>query len=409
MIKLAEDTIDKEDLKALSEWMLQEKTPQLTKGELTKEFEQKFADYIYGAGKGYGVFVNSGSSALLLMLYALLKEKKVKNYKIVIPSLCWITDISPALQFGFDVVVCPSTIKDGTYSVDKDALEEIFQKEKPATLLLVSVLGIPPKMEEIQSLCQIYGVELLEDFCESTGSYYGNGKWGGRIGSFGKMSCTSLYFGHIISTIEGGMIFTRDKNLYNILLMLRSHGWCRDLDYYSSKTLIESVGEFNSNYTFFYDAFNVRSTDLNAFLGLRQLDKLDDFSEKRFYNYLLYSKNIPGNYINIFNGCYDWMKTLHFFSSVSICVSNLGFPVITGKRNEVVKNLTKNNIECRPLISGDITQHPFIREHKVNTLYYKQNNIEEQKIIQECGMYLPNHHKLTEENINLICDIVNNS
>ena len=110
MIKLAENTISQEELVSLSKWIPE--TPQLTKGPLVLEFEKKFANYI---GTKHCVMVNSGSSANLLMAYALLEGDYLKNKKVVVPAISWITTLSPFLQFGFDVLLCDSNNKNLGY------------------------------------------------------------------------------------------------------------------------------------------------------------------------------------------------------------------------------------------------------------------------------------------------------
>jgi len=212
-ITLVKDTIDNGDIDVLIEWL---KTyPRLTKGQKTIEFEEMWSKWI---GCKYSVFVNSGSSANLLMLYALLELYNLRNKKIVVPSLGWATDLAPVIQFGFEPLLVD--IDKSNLAVDVDHLEEIFIAEKPAAMLLVSVLGLSPRMNEIVELCKKHGVILLEDNCESQGTKYN----GVKLGNFGLMSAFSTYFGHTMSTIEGGMICTNDKEVYDMLKQLRSHG-----------------------------------------------------------------------------------------------------------------------------------------------------------------------------------------
>ena len=130
----------------------------------------------------------------------------------------------PVMQLGFEPILCDVNLKD--LSVDLTSLENIFKEESPEIFLYVSVLGLPTNYQKIIDLCERYGVIFLEDACESLGSTY-NGK---KIGSFGEMSTFSTYFGHHISTIEGGFVSTDNEHFYNVLLSIRSHGWSRDLD-----------------------------------------------------------------------------------------------------------------------------------------------------------------------------------
>ena len=160
MIKLVQDTISKEDINELIKWL--ETYPQLTKSTKTKEFEKAWSNWM---GVKHSIFVNSGSSANLLMLYALIASKSLKNNKVVVPSLSWATDLSPVMQLGLEPILVDCNLDN--LSVDLKDLEDIFLKETPSCLILVSVLGLPPDMTKIEDLCKKYDVILLEDACES--------------------------------------------------------------------------------------------------------------------------------------------------------------------------------------------------------------------------------------------------
>jgi CDP-6-deoxy-D-xylo-4-hexulose-3-dehydrase len=378
MISLVSDTIDKNDINTLIDWL--KTNPRLTKGKVTIELEQKFAKWL---GTKYSLFCNSGSSANLLMLYALKAAKRLKNNKIVIPGLCWATDLAPAIQFDYKPLLCDVNLN--TLSVDLNHLEEIFIKQKPSVLLLVSILGFSPHINEIKKLCKEHDVILLEDNCESLGTSYKNKK----LGNFGLMSSYSTYFGHHISTIEGGFVATNDKELYNILLSLRSHGWCRDWDAKTQNKYKTKYGisDFNSLYTFFYPGFNLRSTDLQAFIGLGQIDKLDSICEARNKNFNLYISKLKTN----------WKPTpiKNTFTS-SFC-----YPLIEENRDQIVSALKKADIEVRPLVCGSIEQQPYYYDN------YKKVNLKNCTTIHNNGLYVPNHPGLTEDQIDFICNIIN--
>ncbi len=379
MINLVSDTIDREDINALIEWLKQEPIPRLTKGELTKELEKKWA---LKCGTEYSVFVNSGSSAILLLLAA-YKEQLGYNPKIVVSALSWATDISSPMLLGYDIQLCDCNFND--LGCDLNELERRFEEFKPDIFLSVSPLGLIPDMDRIVNLCKEYNVTFIEDNCESMGSYIGIG---GMLGSFGHSSVFSMYYGHHLSTIEGGFVNTSDKELYNILLSMRSHGWDRDID------VIErikdrkkwNINDFEALYTFYYPGMNLRSTDLQAFIGLRQLDKLNDFVEKRNYNFRYYLKNIKGN----------WLKLVE-----RGCVSNFAFPVVNLKKEKIVRELQENGVATRPLIAGSIGKQPFWIKKYGRKIYSNADTI------HEYGFYLPNHQDLTEKEMDFIIEIVN--
>ena len=379
MITLVKDTIDNNDIDRLVDWL---KTyPRLTKGEVTLEFEEKYSKWL---DRKYSVFCNSGSSANLLMLSALQQGDYLKNNKVVVPSVAWATDLSPVMQLGLEPILCDSNKRD--LSVDLKHLEKIFEEHSPSVLLFVSVLGLVPEMNKLADLCFDHDVILLEDTCESMGCEFRDRK----LGTFGKMSSFSTYFGHHISTIEGGIISTDDFKLYEILKSIRSHGWDRDLSIETQFELQQGwdVTEFNSLYTFYYEGFNLRSTDLQAYIGLTQIDKLDNWGKKREDNLYKYLDLISDE-------CWKPNVDLNDFNS------NFAYPIIHSKRDEIVERLINNNVETRPMICGSMGTQPFYVKR------YGRLELPNVSEIDRFGFYVPNHPKLTDEQINFISDIVN--
>lgn len=381
MIKLVSDTIDKNDINHLIEWLSQDEIPRLTKGELTTQLEKKWANKI---GTKYSVFVNSGSSSILLTLAALKFTNRLKNNKVVVPSLSWATDLSSPMLLGLEPILCDCNLND--LSCDLEHLEKIFKTESPSALILVSVLGLVPDMKLILELCDKYNVLLLEDVCESMGSKYKEE----YLGTFGLASFFSMYFGHHLSTIEGGFINTNDKDLYNSLLMMRSHGWSRDLspedqNLYNTQYNTDS---FSSLYNFYLPGMNLRSTDLQAFIGLRAIDKLDDYSQKRNLNFKFYLKNLTNSELNIKINPIDF-------------ISNFAMPIVSKNKDQIIKDLIEANIEVRPLIAGNLGNKPVWYEN------YEKVNLPNSDIIDKFGFYLPNHQDLTKSDILKITNIVN--
>lgn len=380
-IKLVSDTIDKQDIKHLIKWLSQDEIPRLTKGDLTKELEEKWAKKI---GTKYSVFVNSGSSAIFLTLAALKQNGKLKNNKIVVPSVSWATDVSSPMILGFETFLCDSNLED--LSCDLTHLREIFERENPSILILVSPLGLVPKMDEILRLCEEFDVILLEDVCESMGSKFGE-KY---LGAFGFASFFSMYFGHHLSTIEGGFINTDDEDFHYLLIMMRSHGWDRDLPEAKQKQLRQKydVTDFDALYNFYVPGFNLRSTDLQAFIGLRAIDKLDRYARIRNENFKVYLEGIKNTELKINSVAKNF-------------ISNFAFPVVCENRNEIIENLTAENIEVRPMIAGDMSQKPMWFEN------YPAVKLKNAALINSNGFYLPNHQDLSEPEIRKIVEIVN--
>jgi CDP-6-deoxy-D-xylo-4-hexulose-3-dehydrase len=382
MIKLVSDTINKDDINCLIKWLNQDEIPRLTKGDLTWEFEEKWAKKI---GTKYSIYLNSGSSAILLTLAALQHTNRLKNNKIIIPGLSWATDVSSPMLLGMEPILCDCNLED--LSCDLEHLENLFITHSPSSFILVSPLGLVPDMEKITELCKKYDVILLEDVCESMGSKHDN-KY---LGSFGFASFFSMYFGHHLSTIEGGFINTDDEDFYYALLMMRSHGWDRDLPKNIQEKLRNenNVNEFDSLYTFYLPGFNLRSTDLQAFIGLKSINKLNEYSEKRNKNFQVYKSLIKNNQLNIND------KKSNF-------ISNFAYPIVNKNRTDIIKKLIDNNIEVRPLIAGDMSKKP------VWLKKYGEVKLINCRLINEYGFYIPNHQDLTIEQIKFISNIIIN-
>ena len=381
MIKLVSDTINREDIDALVGWLQQDPIPRLTKGDLTLQLEEKWAKKI---GTKYSVFVNSGSSSILLTLAALNESGRLKNNKIVVPAVSWATDVSSPMLLGLDPIMCDSNLED--LSCDLDELEDIFKEQSPSALILVSPLGLVPNMLKITQLCDKYEVILLEDVCESMGSKFK----GDYLGSFGLASFFSMYFGHHLSTIEGGFINTNDEDFYYMLLMMRSHGWDRDLPKWKQKELREKhkCTDFDALYNFYVPGFNLRATDLQAFIGLRAIDKLDKYVVKRNVNFENYLSLIKNNKLQLLNDSNN-------------IISNFAMPIMHEQRDSIVRDLIEADIEVRPLIAGNMASKPMW----VNK--YPQPSLPNAELLEKKGFYIPNHQDLTLKDIKQITDIIN--
>lgn len=379
---LAADTIDRNDVDRLIRWL--QTYPRLTKGELTLQFEEKWSRW---AGKKYSLFCNSGSSANLLMFYALSLSGRLKNKKVVVPSVGWVTSIAPAIQFGFEPLMCEAD--PDNFALDLNHLEALLKKHRPSTVMLVQVLGVPHKMGAIQSLKEKYGFVLLEDACAAVGSSTREKK----LGAYGDMGAFSFYFGHQISTIEGGMVLTDDKEFHNLLLMLRSHGWSKDLDSETHTRLVEQyqIDDFHQPFVFYEPGFNLRSTDLNAFIGLGQLEKLDWVRSRRHENHLLYQKYLGDKFY------------IQRWEDSEATISSISFGVVAKNNEErriIVQALVENGIETRIFSAGNLGLHPFWANR------YGKASFPLADRIHHSGFFLPNHPSFKPDDITWISQVV---
>lgn len=368
-VKLADNTISEEEIRSLAGWLQEGK--QLTKGPLTREFEAEFAAY---TGTKYSIMVNSGSSANLLMAYSLLEAGYLRNKKVIVPAVSWITTLSPFVQMGFECFLCDSDAND--LGVDLNHLEALLKRERPALLILVHILGHPNQMDAIHQLCDQYGCLVIEDACEALGSEY-KGK---KTGSLSLAGSFSFYYGHHISSIEGGAITLSDDKLYSVMLSIRSHGWSRDVPDVDRQAWKKEhqIDDFREFYSFYYAGYNLRSTDLNAYLGRLQLKRLPEICKVRARNFELYRQALP-----------------EFFSqrSPDSFVSSFSFGTFAANRLELSKHLLAQGIECRPLVCGSMGRQPFwIKKFGVTHLPVADK-------VHDYGLYLPNHANITPEDV----------
>tara|TARA_R110000824_G_scaffold27686_2_gene93789 strand:+ start:638 stop:1855 length:1218 start_codon:yes stop_codon:yes gene_type:complete len=378
---LAKETINEKDIDDLCNWL---KTyPRLTKGNLTPEVEKKWAEFI---GTRFAVFNNSGSSANLLMIYAAMMAGKIENKKIVVPSVGWVTTIAPAIQFGLEPIMVEADKK--TYGIDLDELEKICKKENPDAVIFVQVLGVPHHRERILQLKEKYGFFLMEDACAALGASYADGA---KVGTVGDMSSFSFYFGHQLSTIEGGMVNTNDWELQQTLLMLRSHGWGKDLDPNAYEAMIKEyqVDDFHKPFTFFIPGFNLRSTDLQAFLGIKQIERAEWVAKKRNRNHLQYAAELEG--------CVEFQD---WGDNNPVSISFGALAKSTEHRKEIVKRLIENGIETRIFSAGNLGRHPFWAD------LYGEFKAPMSDRIHSTGFFLPNYPELLLHEISFICDTV---
>ncbi len=282
-LPLMQNNINREDANELIDFLKQEPLPQLTNGPKVREFEQKWSDWL---GIKYSVFVNSGSSANQLTMLGL--KNIYGGGEIIVPPLTWVSDIASVIQNGFTPVFCDINFKNLSFD-----LEKLKKKITPNTraIFVTHVLGINAVYYELLKLCEDHDIVLIEDVCESHGASY----LGRKAGTFGFASNFSFYFAHHMSTIEGGMICTQNERFYQWLRAFRSHGMVREMtdDTYKQE-LISQYPELNKDFVFIAPAYNFRSTELNAVLGLSQLKKLDANNEKRRANFKYFLDHLDG-------------------------------------------------------------------------------------------------------------------
>ena len=324
---LMKNNITKDDLDKVISY-LKTKDPILTSSSKVLEFEKKWSKWLKVK---YSVFVNSGSSANLLSM-ALLKIRHPNGGEVIVSPLNWVSDITSIIQNGFKPIFVD--INPDTLSMDNKKIIGKLNKKTKA-VFLSHIQGFNGLSNILIKELKKRRIPLIEDVCESHGSMHNKKK----LGSFGLISNFSFYYAHHISTIEGGMICTNNKLLYQQARILRAHGMLREAtDKKFINKIINSNKQLNPKFIFLYPGFNLRNTEIGAIIGINQLKRLNNNILKRNKNFSYFLKNIdPKHYKTQFKmeGC-----------------SNYAFPVILKrasykKRDLLEKLLTKSKIEFR--------------------------------------------------------------
>jgi len=274
---LINDNISQRDKEALSYFIL--KSNRFTNGPKVAEFEEKWSKWL---GVKYSVMVGSGAAANYITT-SITRELKGSGGEIIVPPIGWVSDISSVINTGFTPVFVDVNL--ATMSIAYENIKAAINENTKA-IVLVHALGFNGINDKIISLAKEHDLLLLEDCCEAHGATY-NGK---RVGSLGDMSCFSFYFGHHITTIEGGMVCTNDEETYQLARMLRSHGMTRE----ASKETQEKYAspDLNPLFTFAVPGYNMRSTEINAVLGLEQIRRLDYNIHARQQNFDTWINNL---------------------------------------------------------------------------------------------------------------------
>lgn len=389
MIRLIKSTFykEKETKKKLTKFVLGAK--HLSFGKECLRFEENFARW---QRRKYFVFVNSGSSANLALIQALLNLGKLKKGDNVgFSALTWSTSVMPLIQLGLNPI--PVDVELTTLNVSSANLERVLKKYRLKALFLTNLLGLCSDIDKITKLCRKNKILLFEDNCESLGTKF-KGK---LLGNYGLASTFSFYVGHHMSTIEGGGIATDDEKLATMLKIVRAHGWDRNLLEVDQRVLRNKHkvnSTFYSRYTFYDLGFNLRPTEINGYLGNIQLKYLNEITKKRNKNFLTIARVLYKN-PNYFPIKYDHIDFVSSFAIPVICK--------TSKiRNELVAKCN-GRLEIRPIVGGDITAQPFFKK------YVKKLNVDTSsaKIIHEQGLYFGNNPELSKSEIKSILKIVN--
>jgi CDP-6-deoxy-D-xylo-4-hexulose-3-dehydrase len=389
MIKLIKSTFFNESKtkRELTEFIL--KSDKLSIGSECRKFEKCFASY---QGKKHCVFVNSGSSANLALIQALLNTGRLKKGDHVgFSALTWSTNVMPLIQLG--LIPVPVDIELDTLNVSSRTFTALIKKRSVKALFLTNLLGFCDDIDVIARLCKKNNIILIEDNCESLGTVYK----GNKLGNFGVASTFSFYVGHHMSTVEGGAVVTDDDELATMLQLVRAHGWDRNLT--EDKQLILRIkhnvnSTFYSRYTFYDLGYNLRTTEIQGFLGNIQIRYLPRIVSLREKNFRRIAKALYSRTDLFYPIRFDHIDT----------VSNFAVPVVCRSRKirDRLVEACDGKLEIRPIVGGDMTQQPFFHKYFAKADLPRPLNA---TLVHEQGLYFGNNPELTKKEIQTIIKI----
>lgn len=382
MIKLIKSTFYNEKLtkKKLCDFIL--KTEQMSIGPQVDSFEKAFSRW---QGRKHSIMFNSGSSANLALIQVLINLGKIKpNDFVGFSAVTWATNVMPLITMNLKPV--PIDIELETLNISYKKVITAYKKHKFKCLFITNLLGFSGDMKEIADFCNKNKIILIEDNCESLGTEYK----GTKLGNFGVASTFSFYVGHHMSTIEGGMVSTDDKEIDTMLRIVRSHGWDRHLTKAEQDELRKkfNVDEFYGKYTFYDIGYNLRPTEIQGFLGFDQLKYLNKIVKKREGNYKKLSKIFSNK---------DFVK---LDTSQLTKISNFAFPLMcTSKavRDKYIKLSIDAQVEIRPIVAGNINNQAFFAKYVAQKF-----SLENAEKVHNNGFYFGNNPDMTEKEIKFL-------
>ncbi len=366
--------------------LLKKKSRILTQSKNVKDFEKKWSKWL---GVKYSVFVNSGSSANLLTITA-LKILYGKG-EIIVPTLTWVSDINSVIQNGLKPIFVDINPKNLCMS-ENDVIKKI--NKNTLAVFMTHAQGFNGLTKKLLSTLKKRNILLIEDVCESHGATFNKKK----LGTFGKISNFSFYYAHHMSTIEGGMVCTNDKEIYQTIRMLRSHGMVREIGNKKiEKRIIKRHPNLSPKFIFLHPAYNFRNNEIGAVIGINQLKSLDKNNKIRSSNLNIFLKNLDKNK---YRTDFDLKGN-----------SNYAFPLVLKKANTKNRDrlelyLKKHKIEFRRGNAGGGNQlrQPYIKNYIKNI---NLKNFKEVDHIHFFGYYIGNYPSLKKTKIKKICNILN--
>lgn len=353
-----------------------------TFGEKVEQFENAWSKWL---GAKHSLYVSSGSTANFLLVAAVKELYGLKNGdKVLLPACTWMTNVAPIIQLGLTPVFCDVNLYN--FSFDLNEARRLAEIHDIKMVFITHLLGFSADNE---SLKKIFPRALfLDDVCESHGctDLIGNKRGSNSLGA-----SFSFYFGHHMSTVEGGMVSTNNTDLYDLMLMKRSHGMARASTRFDDYA--KAYPDIDKKFLFVTDGYNFRNHEICAVLGLSQLKRLSKMIEIRRKNHELFTQII------------DSCPTLFYNIKNPATNSSFCLPFIC-KSAEIMKAMKevfdKHGIEYRPVVAGNLLTQPFLKDYKIDT----KRTVTNADTINNRGVYIGNNHFVTEKDMAYLKQVV---
>ena len=348
------------------------------------DFEREFSKV---QGRNDAILFNSGGSANLALLQSLKNlEYLPEGANVGFSALTWSTNTMPIIQMGF--IPVPVDCEPSTLNVMSGNLQKRLETCNLDAMFITNALGFSGDLDKIKEICRENKILLIEDNCESLGTELTSGK----TGNFGLASTFSFFVAHHMSTIEGGMVCTDDEDLAEMLRIVRANGWDRNLNanqQYKLRQKYNIKTEFDAKYSFYDLGYNLRPTEITGFIGLFQLQFLEENISVREKNFHLLEKEVLMNE--------DLIKLIH---SHITRLSNFAFPVVCNSpelRERYFSQFSGAGVEIRPMIAGNIQNQPFYKKYVKD--HYDLPGTDK---IHHCGFYCGNYPELTNSDLDIL-------
>lgn len=361
----------------------------VTMGSKVARFESMWAEHV---GRKHAIMVNSGSSANLAAISALSSPRYEDGirpgHEVITTAIPWATTVAPIVQAGAIPVFVD--VDPDTFNLDPNLVEQAITPNTRA-IMPVSLLGNPHGIDKIARIAQTNNLILIEDACEATGSSI-RGK---RIGTFGDIGTFSFFFSHHISTIEGGMVVTDDDLVADLIRSIRAHGWTRDSNFDLDE--LQGASEIQSKWTFVETGYNLRPTEISGAFGIHQLPKLDPIIDHRRETARIWSKALE-KYDHLISVSSERSNDRHSWFGYPLVVR----PQAGFSRDELASHLKAKSIDVRPIIAGNILEHPVVTQwpHRVS------GEVSAASWIHRNGLMIGNHEGISDSDRSYFLDTI---